>query len=258
MCRLFAYWGKRPGDLYDFLVAAPNSLLKQSRCDNSARPNADGWGVCYFRDGAPSLVKDPLPAFEDPLFLKTAQSLRSNLVLAHVRRLSQGPICEENTHPFVKDGWAFMHNGNIPGFQQLREVLVAKIGLPESYRPQGNTDSEFIFGCLLYQIHQLGNVNGENIVPAVEEMLSKLSGYLPHSMKDETVLNFLMTNGQLLVGYRHKRSMFYRSWKDGIIISSEALDRSSNWQAIPEGDFILCSQPDEVKLVPAGSRVLSS
>jgi len=258
MCRLLAYWGKTSCELYDFLVAAPNSLLKQSRCDNSARPNADGWGVCYFRDGEPALVKDPLPAFEDPLFVKTARSLRSNLVLAHVRRLSQGPVCKENTHPFVKDGWAFMHNGNIPGFQQLRDVLIAKIGLPESFRPRGNTDSEFIFDCLLYQIQQLGNVSRDSIIPALEEILSKLGNYLPHSMKNETVLNFLMTNGRLLVGYRHKRSMFYRSWKDGVIISSEVLDQEGKWRAISEGDFILCNQPDEIKLVSAGSRVLSS
>ena len=46
--------------------------------------------------------------------------IRSDNVIAHIRKATQGQVSLENTHPFVRElwgrYWVFAHNGNLKDF----------------------------------------------------------------------------------------------------------------------------------------------
>ena len=44
-------------------------------------------------------------------------------VLAHVWRATVGRVALENTHPFCYRRWAFVHNGTLPRFDELRPKM---------------------------------------------------------------------------------------------------------------------------------------
>jgi len=64
-------------------------------------------------------------------------SIKSEIVIAHVRKANRGRICLKNTHPFARElwsqTWSFAHNGQLRGTKQ-RPL--------ERFLPVGTTDSE--------------------------------------------------------------------------------------------------------------------
>ena len=155
MCRVIVYWGNKAANLSDWILTADNCLLQQSIKDISQRPNPDGWGFAYRDNSIIKLVKRPKPAFEDKDYQSVARQIVSDLLFAHVRRQSQGDISFENTHPFVRDKWIFMHNGNIPNLPHYKKQLGTKLSRHLAGDIKGTTYSEFFFQNLMYWL-QLG------------------------------------------------------------------------------------------------------
>jgi predicted glutamine amidotransferase len=58
----------------------------------------------------------------------------SEIVLAHIRRASFGPVELHNTHPFRRlfHGWVhcFAHNGDLPGLEQQFELEADAVAVP--------------------------------------------------------------------------------------------------------------------------------
>lgn len=113
MCELFGLSANRPTDL-------ATSLALFRRRGGETADNPDGWGLAY-RDGrAFVLHKEPRPAAVSPLFARLGNAIRSDLVVAHVRKANP-PTARtvENTHPFTRlccgRQWVFAHNGKLPG-----------------------------------------------------------------------------------------------------------------------------------------------
>jgi glutamine amidotransferase len=75
------------------------------------------------------------------------QSIKSLNVICHIRRATNGRVCLENTHPFVRElwgcSWTLAHNGKLKGIK--RRAL-------RHYRPIGTTDSEHAFCWILDQV----------------------------------------------------------------------------------------------------------
>ena len=81
--------------------------------------NPDGWGLAWLEHGNFQLAKEPRPAFRSILFEDLGATLRSSLVIAHVRKAWHPPInTMGNTHPFrstcCSKEWVFAHNGLVP------------------------------------------------------------------------------------------------------------------------------------------------
>ena len=93
MCRLFGlHAGPMPVHATFWLVDAPDSLAAQSH------RNPDGVGIGIFGpDGAPSVDKQPVAAWQDREFMTAARELRSTTFLAHVLRQHRQPVSAE--HP---------------------------------------------------------------------------------------------------------------------------------------------------------------
>lgn len=151
MCRWLAYSGP-PIHLDAVLFKPANSLIRQSRqARMCASPtNGDGFGVGWYGERAePGLFRDVLPAWNDENLMSVSEQIRAGLFFAHVRAATGGGISRDNCHPFRHGRWLFMHNGQIGGFDRVRQALEMRIA-PALYPcRRGATDSEAFFYLLL-------------------------------------------------------------------------------------------------------------
>jgi predicted glutamine amidotransferase len=170
MCRLFGLGaGSEPVKATFWLLDAPDSLAEQSR------RNPDGYGLGTFEvDGHPRplVEKRPVAAYEDELFAREANEVRSPQFLAHVRYASTGGIEPVNTHPFEQQGRVFAHNGHIEGLGRLEEQL-------GDYRRlvRGDTDSERFFALVTKETEAHGGDPGAGLAAAARWVAAELPLY---------------------------------------------------------------------------------
>ena len=74
MCRITAVISTRPASSSDLLCGSPKGLLSQADAA-AGRFQDDGWGVGYFRGGAPAVIKSPGPSAA-----KTARATKTGSV----------------------------------------------------------------------------------------------------------------------------------------------------------------------------------
>jgi glutamine amidotransferase len=153
-----------------------------------AHEHRDGFGIAFFEDRGLRHFIDHHGARSSPVArLVRHYPIRSDNVIAHIRKATQGRVALENTHPFVRElwgrYWVFAHNGDLRGFRPR---------LHGAYRPVGDTDSELAF-CWLMQ--ELAKAHAG--VPTVAELSRTLRELLPVPAGHGS-FNLLLSNGQAL------------------------------------------------------------
>ena len=108
---------------------------------NRAEEHKDGFGIAFFEDKGVRLFVDTYSARESPVAeMVRRYPIKSQNIVAHIRKATQGRVALENTHPFVRELWGrywiFAHNGTLENFSPKVEGY---------YRPVGSTDSERAF-----------------------------------------------------------------------------------------------------------------
>lgn len=118
-----------------------------------------------------------------------AKDPTSTIVLAHVRRATQGRPMLRNTQPFARElggrMHVFAHNGMVPGIEHDRRFRV------RSFRPVGDTDSEHAFCALLERMRPLWD-RGE---PGVDERMDAVVAFAADLRQLEPA-NFIYTDGR--------------------------------------------------------------
>jgi predicted glutamine amidotransferase len=169
MCRLFGLHAGGVTDAEFWLLEAPDSLTAQSH------RNPDGAGIGAFGpDGRPRVDKQPIAAWQDTEFARTARHLRGTTFVAHVRYASTGAHTVANTHPFLQDDRLFAHNGVVQGLDQLDRRL-AELGTAGLVA--GQTDSERVFALITGETRQLGGDVGAGLVSAIGWIAARLPVY---------------------------------------------------------------------------------
>jgi glutamine amidotransferase len=141
MCELLGMSANVPTDICF-------SFAGLMRRGGATGPHGDGWGIGFYEGRGYRAVHDPAAsaASEIARFIQH-YSIKSEIVLSHIRKANRGRICLENTHPFARElwgqTWSFAHNG------QLRGIKKRPLA---HYRPVGATDSEYAFCWLLDQV----------------------------------------------------------------------------------------------------------
>lgn len=112
-------------------------------------PHRDGWGIAFYEGKGLRCFHDPEPSADSRIAKLVADySIKSRVVISHIRQANVGQVCLENTHPFSRElwgyTWTYAHNGQLDA--SLFEWPL------KYYRPVGTTDSEFAFCWLLDQI----------------------------------------------------------------------------------------------------------
>ncbi len=153
-----------------------------------AHEHKDGFGIAFFEGSGLRHFIDHQGARSSPVAeLVKHYPIRSQNVIAHIRKATQGRVALENTHPFVRElwgrYWVFAHNGDLKGFAPR---------LHGAFRPVGDTDSERAF-CWLMQ--ELAKAHAG--VPSVAELSCTLRELLPVPAAYGS-FNLLLSNGQAL------------------------------------------------------------
>jgi glutamine amidotransferase len=153
-----------------------------------ADEHKDGFGIAFFEDRGLRFFVDHHSACASPVAeLVKGYPIRSDNVIAHIRKATQGRVALENTHPFVRElwgrYWVFAHNGDLKGYQPH---------LHAAFRPVGDTDSERAF-CWLMQ--ELAKAHAS--VPSVAELSTTLRELMP-PIAAHGSFNLLLSNGQAL------------------------------------------------------------
>jgi predicted glutamine amidotransferase len=153
-----------------------------------AQEHKDGFGIAFFEDRGLRTFVDHHSARDSPVAeLVRRYPIKSDNVIAHIRKATQGRVALENTHPFVRElwgrYWGLAHNGDLKGFTPR---------LHAAFRPVGDTDSERAF-CWLMQ--ELAKAHAS--VPSVPELTLTLRELLPQPAAHGN-FNVLLSNGQAL------------------------------------------------------------
>lgn len=256
MCRLFGlHAGASAIPATFWLIDAPDSLAAQSH------RNPDGVGIGVFGDdAAPSVHKQPLPAWQDPLFASEARELRGTTFLAHVRYASTGGHTLANTHPFLQEGRIFAHNGVVQGLAELDSHLT-RLGAGDLVH--GQTDSERIFALITAETARHGGDVAEGVISAIGWIVEQLPVYALNfvlvTATDLWALRYPATHqlyllarpaggtrgGQAALEHRshriHARSPHLAD-KASVIIASEPMDDDPGWRLLLPGEFVHVDQ----------------
>ena len=167
MCRLFGFRSVIQSQMHRSLVQADNALCGLSE------QHPDGWGVAYYIDGTPHVMRSSSTALSDRMFQRVSGVVASETVLAHVRKATQGALSVLNCHPFQYGRWVFAHNGDVPSFAEQRAALVAQISPRLSRYILGETDSEVIFFLVLTQLLRYGSLASQFALQDVAAALTR-------------------------------------------------------------------------------------
>lgn len=274
MCRFVAYLGS-PLRLSALTTEPANSLIHQSfHAHERPEPlNGDGFGVAWYVPGRSQagIFRSITPAWNNRNLHELARVIESGCIFAHVRAATQSlAVSEVNCHPFVHQGYTFMHNGDIGGFRQVRRPLLATLGDHAFHAIHGSTDSEHLFALFLDRVERLPRpVSTEEIANALADAVGAVLGLVAvYARGSRCYLNVAVTDGRSVVACRYTDdlpdqadSLHLHSGKryvcDGgacrmidpgvddhaVLIASEPLSDDPGWTALEVGEMILVT-PD--------------
>ena len=256
MCQLLGMNANTPTDvMFSFTGLA-------QRADE----HKDGFGIAFFEDKGLCHFIDRDSARESPVAQMVRNyPIKSDNVIAHIHKATQGQVRLENAHPFVRElwgrYWVFAHNGDLKDYAPR---------LHGAFRPVGDTDSERAF-CWLMQ--ELAKAHAS--VPSIEELSCTLRELLPQPARHGT-FNMLLSNGQAL--WAHGSTQLYSLQRQhpfgqatladedlsidlaplttpsdrAVIVATQPLTQGEAWQALAPGEMRVFVDGTTVAAGPCG------
>jgi glutamine amidotransferase len=195
--RLVAYIGNDPERLRCALHPVRGTLV----ADNSS---VDSWGIGFYQGGEVLLQRRPKAPDAPVDFYAVASELATDVLVGQVHLANPHTVPKnENTPPFRFRSWLFTHHGEIAGFVDQREQILAAI--PDFLRRniRGQTDSEHLFHLFLSHLHAAGKL--DDVMISTGDAARALSGALAEIEKmlgRPEKLDVVATNGRILLGAR--------------------------------------------------------
>jgi len=179
------------------------------------REHADVWGLASYGDGDPDVEHRDTAAFEGIHFSAAVERIYAKTVIAHVRQATVGVASALNTHPFRYGRWTFAHNGTLANFTALQQQLREEAGSRLNAERRGSTDSELIFLWLLSRLDKSGVSlsspcgEGRRIAEVLVRSIKQLDKAAKGPSCDVSQLNFLLTDGRVLLAARWNHPLHY-------------------------------------------------
>jgi len=269
MCRWLAYSGS-PLLLDDLLYQPAHSLIDQSLHSELGveTTNGDGFGVGWYGESdIPAVYKSTEPAWNDRNLRELARSVRSGLVLAHIRASTGTPVQQTNCHPFRHGRWLWMHNGSIARFQDVKRELMLAVDPALYPEIEGSTDSEtFFFLALTFGLEDDPPAAVARTIGLVESVGRK------HGVEHPFQGTIATTDGESIWAFRYSsegksRSLFFstdvrtlraiypehellqRLGDEARLVVSEPLgDLKGAWNEVPESSYgVVQAGQDELR-----------
>ena len=214
----------------------------------------DGWGAAWSKEGRIRRLRSTVRASDDPDFDSYVRNVASTEQIVYLRWASKGMATMlDNSHPFVRKGYAFIHNGNIAPAEQLERYLD-----DESRRELlGSTDSERFFAYILQCCAHEGSTE-EGLIRAVQFYSSNFPERSLNSMVLHDgriyVVNVHHGAGFDLSGYPEKRlevpyahddehyhDLMVRETGGSVVVASSGI-RDGEWETLPEGHIFVIEE----------------
>ncbi len=282
MCRFVLYQGSEI--TVGSLVTVPsNSLIHQS-FDNQEREeplNGDGFGIAWYVpeiSNAPALFRAISPAWNDQNLRHLARVTRSPSILAHVRAATPGlPISMLNCHPFSWGPFAFMHNGFIGGFRQIRRQLLERLSDTAFDLIAGSTDSEHLFALFvdhyrkvesrrrvermaraliaaIREVEQLrleaGVEQGSELNVALSDGIASIATRVSSLYPENPPSLYVQLGKRWICDGRDCRMLDPETGRGAVIISSEKLSDDPGWEAVLPNQLVVVERDLTVGLLP--------
>ncbi|SHE27148.1 Predicted glutamine amidotransferase [Ferrithrix thermotolerans DSM 19514] len=234
MCRLLGYVADPPTTVPDLLGEYYASFEQLS-----GAKHRDGWGLAYLKDEEIKVVKAPTCAEEDPLYKEAVKMTKASAALLHYRWATLDlKVTASNTHPFLAQDMAFIHNGSIysPGIYPMVNPSC------QSFR-EGDTDSEAYFLALC------SSGLAEDPERAIGHTLGKIMSNLEYSS-----LNAMILSQEALYVICAFRSEYippdedqeyytlrYLATSEAVVVASSGWSGSNDWEELPNNSLLKVS-----------------
>ena len=204
MCELFAMSSSHP-------ATVTYSMREFALHGGMTSDHADGWGLAYVEGRDVNVFRDTDAAADSPyLVLVSGLEFRSEIVLSHIRRATQGVVALRNTQPFARELGGrvhlFAHNGDLVGIDRKPRLWLGR------QLPIGETDSERAF-CVL--LRRLSSVWSEPNVKPELSLRRRIVADFAADIRGLGPANFIYTDGDAVFLHGHRR----RDHADGAIRS---------------------------------------
>ncbi|KAM5540911.1 hypothetical protein V8D89_005555 [Ganoderma adspersum] len=248
MCRWFAYIStSEPCLLEDVLISPDHAIAKQvhdrylpylthyepdttpeeMRLRNSPF-NLDGIGVVWYTNARAAFgeCEGPRPVTykilrqptTDPVFQSLCAGTTAHAVFAHIRAASGATaITHYNNHPFAFGRLAFMHNGSVAHFDEIKRALALELSDAAHARVKGTTDSEALAALFFTYLEQQRGPEVWECRHPLEEMKECLEKAIRRVLElqraamekagkapDASSLNIAITDGEQLLAIRFR------------------------------------------------------
>lgn len=241
MCRHIGYLGP-PLTLAELALEQPHSLVTQSYAPRDMRGggriNADGFGVGWFsEDGVTPAARyrRATPIWSDASLPSLARVIRSTSMLAAVRNATVGmPVVESACAPFTDGRWLFSHNGAVLGWPDSVAGLASALPTTDLLTMEAPTDSALLWALIRRRL-----TAGHPPQEVVRSVLLDVEAAAPGSR-----LNLLLVGPSLLVASTVVHALSYRQAGAAIVVSSEPLDDSPDWIAVPDRQLVVATAAD--------------
>ncbi|MFJ2592338.1 class II glutamine amidotransferase [Streptomyces erythrochromogenes] len=259
MCRWLAYSGT-PLLLDTILYKPAHSLIDQSLHSKLGveTTNGDGFGVGWYTGdgGAPAVLRDVGPAWNNRNLREIADHVQSPLFFAHIRASTGTAVQQTNCHPFRHGRWLWMHNGSIADFHLIRRELALLVDPVLFNDIEGTTDSEMMFYlAITFGLDQ----DPPGAVARMAGVVERIGR--EHGVECPLQMTVAVTDGVSVWAFRYSsmgqsRSLFYSSRVDTLrelhpdiaflrevsdetrLIVSEPLgDLPGAWNEVPESSY---------------------
>lgn len=245
MCRLLGYVALSPVSVVGVLGEEDFEVFTALTA-----VHGDGWGMAWREppDGTVRTVTSAASAMDDPAYARLTGEPTGRAGMLHLRWATSGfEVSPENTHPFVRDGYAFAHNGHVAPVERLEGLLEPATRAALA----GSTDSERYFGFVRQCIASSGDE---------ETGLREALGVLTDEFPDASLNALLLTPTRMFgvhinsraptpitrmrtlveaeedLPHRHVDEYFamdYRVSDDAVHVISSGIDEDG-WTPVPE------------------------
>lgn len=271
MCRFTFYTGK-PIRISSLVTEPNHSLINQSfQAKEREEPlNGDGFGLAWYSEensDEPALFKSITPAWSNRNLFELARVIETGCVMAHVRAATQGfHVSENNCHPFKSGRFAFMHNGDIGGFANIRKTIIEGLSEKAFRHVHGSTDSEHFFGMFLDEVWKKTDPHSVlAMAEAMKQVITNITNLVSARCPGEyCYLNMVVTDGDHAVVVRSTTdpdlaadSLYMNYGKkyiceegvcrmidpgeadQSILVSSEPLSNDPGWEQLKVNQMVL-------------------
>lgn len=236
MCRIFAYSGDLDSDDFTHAVSEFSKLALYGNVPHGIEPgHTDGWGLYASNGGKEVYVRSAGEAAAEKMLLALKPVRGRGQALIHLRKATVGANKIANTHPFLRSGVAFCHNGSIRSFPEDLTVC-----------SEGDTDSEKYFLRILDRSKSLAlNDLREAVEAEVATLQSEDWTSLTATLvaKDGILLKYFWNEShpRTEAGKLNDYYTFFKGTKgDATIVCSETLDVPSfTWVPLKNGTLLV-------------------